>query len=93
MEERINAASLNLKVNENVLSDLKAAYQYFEHAEGWPSEFSTQCREDLNRFEQRITSMQKDMAIQQARVEILSRLIADRRSLVKFFGNKNEWLS
>ncbi|KAL9131155.1 MAG: hypothetical protein Q9217_000856 [Psora testacea] len=82
IEEIVNNASLNLKVNQDVLSELRAAYKCFEHATGWPTDLSTQCRGDLTRFAQRVTSIQNDMAIQQSRVEALSRLIADRRSLV-----------
>lgn len=82
IEEIVNNTCLNLKVNHNVLSELKAAYKSFEHAKGWPQDLSDKCRGDLIRFEQRITSIQNDMAIQQSQVETLSRLIADRKSLV-----------
>ncbi|KAL8825595.1 MAG: hypothetical protein Q9191_004315 [Dirinaria sp. TL-2023a] len=81
--EMVNNANLLLKVNQNVLTELKGAYKSFESLPGWPAGLSSNCRGDLTRFDQRIANMQNDMAIQQSRVEKLLRSIADRKSLVR----------
>ena len=82
IEEMVNNASLLLKVNLNVLMELKEAYKSFVNYQGWPANLSSCCRGDLARFDQRITNIQNDMIIQQSRVERVLRLIADRKSLV-----------
>lgn len=83
IEEIVNNANLLMKVNQNVLTELREAYKSFEDSPGWPASLSSNCRGDLTRFDQRVASIQNDMAIQQSRVEKLLRLISDRKSLVR----------
>ena len=83
IEEMVNNANLLLKVNQNVLTELKETYRSLEGSPGWPASLRLNCGGDLIRFDQRITNIQNDMAIQQSRVEKLLRLIADRKSLVR----------
>lgn len=82
IEELVNDANLLLKVNQNVLTELKETYKSFQGSPDWPTNLSSNCRGDLTRFDQRITNIQNDMAIQQSRVEKLLRFIADRKSLL-----------
>ena len=82
IEERVNNAVLLMKVNQNVLTELRKAYRSFESSPGWPANLKATGHGDLIRFDQRIASIQNDMAIQQSRTEKLLTLIADRKSLV-----------
>ena len=82
VEEIVNDAKLLVKVNQNVLTDIKEVYKSFEGSPAWPVELSSHCRGELDRFQQRIRSIKNDMAIQQSRIENLLTRIADRKSLV-----------
>ncbi|KAL6721391.1 hypothetical protein ACLMJK_000494 [Lecanora helva] len=82
VEEIVNNANLLLKVNHDVLAELREAYKYFERCPGWPLSLSENCREILIRFDKRIARIQYEIATEQSRVEKLLRLIADRKSLI-----------
>ena len=82
IEEMVNKANLGFKVNQNVLTDLKTIYGDCEDTEDWPEAFRGICHQNVVIFAARISMIQKDMAIQQFRIEQILRLIADRKSLV-----------
>ena len=82
IEEIVNNAVLLMKVNQNVLTELREAYKSFENSPDWPARLRINSHGGLIRFDQRIASIQNDMAIQQSRAEKLLILIADRKSLV-----------
>ena len=82
VEEIVNNAKLLVKVNQNVLTEIKEVYKSSEDSLAWPVKLSSQCRGELDRFQQRIKSIKNDMAIQQSRIENLLTRIANRKSLV-----------
>ena len=82
IEEKAKAAMLILKNNISVFTDLMSYYKTIKTYQGWPSHFAAQCREDMLRFEQDLSSNKNDMLLQLSRVETLVQLTADRKSLV-----------
>ena len=81
-EEKANAAKLILNNNISIFSDLRTYYRTISQFRGWPSELSLQCNGDFLRFEQDLSSIEKEMQLQLSRIATLLQLIADRKSLV-----------
>ena len=81
IEEKANEAILILRANTKVLVELKQHYRVLADSPVWPEELS-QCDRDIVRFEKRMHNIENEFEMQQSRVEILLRLIADRKELV-----------
>ena len=81
-EDKANEVHLILDSNIKVLSELKSHYQYVTKSEYFPESLIRNCRPDLERFEKRITSVIKDLEMQQTRAATLLRLLTDRKDLV-----------
>ena len=81
-EEKANAAKLILNNNISVYSDLRNYYKTVSGFQGWPCELSLQSNDDILRFEQDLSSIEKEMHLQLSRIATLLQLIADRKSLV-----------
>lgn len=82
IEEKTHEAALVLKLNVEVLEELKEHYRYlFSHA-SFPEEINSACQKDIFRFEKCVLGAEKDMRMHQARTETLLRLIAERKNLV-----------
>lgn len=82
IEEKANDVLLVLKTNMQVLADLRQYYQETAYSEDWPRELKLGCSSDLRRFEKYIIGVEKKHQMQQQRVELLLRSMADRKSLV-----------
>ena len=82
IQEKVNETLLILKVNVDILTELRQHYRSICEADGWPRELKLKCKEDLHRFEKRVIAVEKDLRMQQSRTETLLRLLADRKSLV-----------
>jgi len=82
-EDKSNEMLLILELNVNVLSELKEYYQSVTTSEHWPDEPEIECRTDIAHFKNRLTSITKDLEMQQSRTKTLLRVIADRKSLVR----------
>ncbi|OCK86349.1 hypothetical protein K432DRAFT_341488 [Lepidopterella palustris CBS 459.81] len=79
IEEKTNETLLVLKVNLNVLAELK------EHYSSIGSQIYTyneDCSGIVARFIKRISSIEKDVRMQLSRVKTLLRLLADRKNLL-----------
>jgi Mg2+ and Co2+ transporter CorA len=82
IEERANETLLVLKTNTNVQQQLKAYYCSLPTTEGFPHDVKLRSEKDLAYFEVRINSLQDYFRMQQARLETLLRLLADRKTLL-----------
>ena len=82
IQEKVNETQLILKLNVDVLVELRQHYHFICESDGWPRELSMKCKGDISRFEKRVIAVEKDLGMQQSRVETLLRLLADRMSLV-----------
>lgn len=82
ISEKVNETLLVLKINVNVLTELRQYYRSVCESDGWPDGLKLKCKGDFSRFERRIIIVEKDLRMQQSRGETLIRLAADRKSLV-----------
>ncbi len=82
IEDKANEVLLVLESNMNVLADLKVHYQSIMRSEHFSEELRQECTRDMIRFENRISSITKDLKMQQSRTQTLLRLLADRKNLV-----------
>ena len=82
IEEKANDVLLVLKTNMQVLAELRQYYQETACCEDWPQELKLRCSSDVSRFEKCIAGVEKKHQMQQQRVELLLRSMADRKSLV-----------
>lgn len=80
MEDKANGALMVLKMNSNVLRDLIHEYRSLLLTENLDLDQTR--RAEIIDFERHVASIEKDMSVQQARLETLLRMIADRKSLV-----------
>lgn len=64
------------------MEELRALYCSLAQAEDCPKEISTECKDQLARFQDELVSIQHDVQMQRTRVEALLRLLSDRRTLV-----------
>ena len=82
IEERANETLLILKTNTTVQEELKHYYSSLAKTNDFPQEIKQLCESDLADFCKRIHSLQNDFRMQQARLETLLRLLADRKTLL-----------
>jgi len=81
-EERVNAALLVLRTNLETLGQLKHFYTSLDQFDGWPHDLNEQCRGQIIHFASRVSNIEYDLRLQQARLETLIRLLADRKALL-----------
>ena len=82
IEEKAQEAMLVLKLNTEVLEQLRLHYdEIAEHAE-FPQELKDGCKANLHRFNKGIVEVEKDMHMLQSRTETLLHLLANRKNLV-----------
>ena len=82
IQEKVNETMLILKLNVDVLIELRQHYHSISESDGWPRELNLKCKREVIRFEKRVLAVENDLRMQQSRAETLLRLLADRKSLV-----------
>ena len=82
IEEKSHEALLILKMNINIIRQLKQYYDTITKAGHFPREISQPCESDLEQFELRINGILNDLQMQILRLETLLRLLGDRKTLV-----------
>lgn len=82
IEEKTREALLVLKQNVTVLKELREHYRSTTEAADLPGEIKSDCRTDIARFEDRILGVERDLGMQQLRIESMLRLLADRKNLL-----------
>ncbi|KAI4647488.1 uncharacterized protein J4E78_008802 [Alternaria triticimaculans] len=82
IEEKAQEAMLVLKLNTEVLEQLRLHYdEVAEHAD-FPQELKDGCKANLHRFNKGIIGVEKDMQMLQSRTETLLHLLANRKNLM-----------
>ncbi|KAI1141156.1 hypothetical protein F5Y05DRAFT_376532 [Hypoxylon sp. FL0543] len=79
--EYMQEALMVLKQNRNVIKDIREYYTTMTESEGVPSVIREGCSLQVAKFSQRILSIEKDLEVQQSRLETLNILLSDRSSL------------
>lgn len=82
IEEKVNEALLILKINTSVTTELKQHYQSVISSKNCPKELRQDCKADVDRFENRLSTVANDMRMQEWSLERLLHLVADRKALV-----------
>lgn len=81
IEEMANEAVLVLKLNINVVKQLKQYYVSVKKSHELPATIVDKCESDMVRFERRLDGIVQDFELQILRAEALLRLLADRKQL------------
>lgn len=82
IEEKANEALLVLRSNANTLAELKHDYSDILETDTFEGD-TDHCKQTYKRFVKAISCVENDLYVQQSRAEMLLRLLADRRSLVR----------
>ena len=83
IEEKAQDSLLVLRLNVEVLEELRQHYVYATgHAE-FPKEIKRECEADLARFDRCVRGVEKDLRMMQSRTETLLHLLTNRSSLVR----------
>ncbi|KAL9623448.1 MAG: hypothetical protein Q9160_002341 [Pyrenula sp. 1 TL-2023] len=80
--EKINEASLVLKADQKVLISLRRHFESLIDSKSCPSNISSKCREDVNRFCARLGLVMEKLAMQVTRLQSLNDLVLGRKALV-----------
>ena len=82
IEEKAHNALLILKMNANIVCQLKQYYHTITNSRQFPQEISDLCLGDLEQFELRMNGILNDFQMRILRLETLLRLLGDRKTLV-----------
>lgn len=82
IEEKAQEAMLVLKLNTDVLEQLRLQYDELTKHGEFPQEIRDDCRASLHHFSKAVTGVKKDLRMLQSRTETLLHLLANRKSLV-----------
>lgn len=83
-EEKASEARLVLKLNSNIISQVRHYYVGIMQYEDLPTLLKRGCCKDLVRFERRIETIEGCIRLLVLRAEALMQLLADRKDLVSF---------
>ena len=82
LEEKANEIVLILTNNASILVELRDFYQNLQSTQGWPAKMRKNCKKDILRFRERITSILSEYGRHQVRLAALLHLLDARKSLV-----------
>jgi predicted RNase H-like nuclease (RuvC/YqgF family) len=82
-EDKANEVAPVLEANIDILTEMREHYQSILRSEECPDEIKTGCQREFAEFKKRITRIVTDLQRQRSRTQILSRLLSDRKSLVR----------
>lgn len=82
IEEKVQEALLVLRLNAEVLQDLREHYKYVVTHSECPSEIAIGCATEIMRFEKSVRNVEKDLRLQQSRTETLLHLLTERKTFV-----------
>ena len=82
IEEKAHEALLTLKLNRNIMLQLKQYYHNTVRSKYFPQDISTKCQDDLEQFELRVDGVISDLDMHVLRLDTLLRLLGDRKALV-----------
>ena len=82
IEEKANETALVLRLNLNVIVQLRNYYRSIIQSQDFPKALAQNCNGDMSRFELRVDGITGDMELQILRVEALIQLLTERKTLV-----------
>jgi hypothetical protein len=82
IEEKAQEAMLVLKLNTEILEQLRMHYDDLTKHEEFPQEVRDDCRASLHNFCKGVVGVEKDLRMLQSRTETLLHLLANRKTLV-----------
>ena len=82
IEEKANEASLVLKMNTNVLCEIKQYYNSLISSSDFPEELRKECAGSVASFTARVNAVIHGLEIQQSRLQTLLKLLGDKKTLV-----------
>ncbi|CAO2648501.1 Nn.00g077680.m01.CDS01 [Neocucurbitaria sp. VM-36] len=82
IEEKAQEALLALKLNTEVLDELKKHYRHVTEHHDFPNELRRDCEAEIARFDSCIRSVEKDLFMLQSRTETLLQLLGNRKNLL-----------
>ncbi|KAF2244131.1 hypothetical protein BU26DRAFT_569134 [Trematosphaeria pertusa] len=82
IEEKAQEALLVIRLNAEVLEQLRQHYQYVMNHGEFPLELKADCGGDLARFDKCVLNVEKDLRMLQSRTETLLCLLANRKHLL-----------
>jgi hypothetical protein len=80
-EDQANEALLVLRANSKVITDLRREYTSLLKNSHCPPSIKCYATE-IERFDQHLSNVEKDLLMQQNRLEALLRVLADRKNMV-----------
>lgn len=83
IEEKIQEALLALKLNANTLQEVRHYYRSTIALGGFPVQVRQNCESNIAAFSKHLSSVEKDIDVQQNRTETLMCKLADRKRLVR----------
>ncbi|KAL8729853.1 MAG: hypothetical protein Q9181_004858 [Wetmoreana brouardii] len=81
IQDKTHEAVLILKLNVSIISQLKQHYIKVTQTRIFPQDVTRLCQDNLEHFELRLTGVLDDLQMQILRLESLSRLLGDRKTL------------
>ena len=82
IEEKANETALVLRLNLNVISQLRKYYRALIQSQDFPEALAQKCSGETARFEIQVDGITDDMELQILRVEALLQVLAERKTLV-----------
>lgn len=79
--EHMQEALMVLKQNRNIIKEIREHYAALLESDDFPSEIKGGCKLDMSKFSQRALSIERDLEVQQSRLETLNVLLEDRSTL------------
>ncbi|KAI1765771.1 hypothetical protein GGR53DRAFT_489010 [Hypoxylon sp. FL1150] len=79
--EYMQEALMVLKQNRNIIREIREHYAMLMQDENMPAEIRDGCKSEISKFNQRAMSIEKDLQVQQLRLETLNTLLEDRSNL------------
>ncbi|KAI1212738.1 uncharacterized protein F4807DRAFT_414287 [Annulohypoxylon truncatum] len=82
--EYMQEALMVLRQNRNIIKEIREHYSTLLESDDFPAEIKDGCRLGMPEFSQRALSIERDLEVQQSRLETLNVLLEDRSNL--FYG-------
>jgi hypothetical protein len=82
IEEKVQKTLLVLKLNTEVLEQLREHYDEVTNHTDFPQELKDGCKTSLHQFNKGVVGVEKDLRMLQSRTETLLHLLANRKNLV-----------
>ncbi|KAF2865937.1 hypothetical protein BDV95DRAFT_242928 [Massariosphaeria phaeospora] len=82
IEEKAQEVSLVLRLNMEILEELRLHYAYIADHPDLPPEIKANCRFEITKFDKYVKGVEKDLRMQHTRTDTLLRLLAERQTFL-----------